>query len=35
MFLGYFTGARHIIDSQHVASLNVLAAAIVLTSQMK
>ena len=24
MFLGYFAGARRIIDNQHVASLNVL-----------
>ena len=30
MFLGYFAGARRMIDNQHVASLNVLLMTFVL-----
>jgi malonate transporter len=30
MFLGYFAGARRIIDNQHLASLNVLLMTFVL-----
>ena len=34
MFLGYFAGARRIIDNQHVASLNVLLMTFVLPAAL-
>jgi malonate transporter and related proteins len=34
MFLGYFAGARRIIDNQHVASLNVLLLTFVLPAAL-
>ena len=34
MFLGYFAGARRIIDNQHVASLNVLVTTFALPAAL-
>jgi predicted permease len=34
MFLGYFAGARHIVDNQQVASLNVLVMTFALPSAL-
>ena len=34
MFLGYFAGARRMIDNQHVASLNVLVTTFALPAAL-
>jgi malonate transporter and related proteins len=34
MFLGYFAGARHIIDNHHVASLNALLVTFALPAAL-